>query len=104
MAHEAIFGPAILLRGFALPCSSVTMSRDGAGDAWAIKAFDVPTDALRPLRSAIGPAVGPFELCLTDHAGRQHRGRGVIQRATTGELGYRLTGDHLSLVFRGEID
>lgn len=103
MAHESIFGPAILLGDFALPCSAVTMTRDGRSDAWTIKAFGVPTDALRPLRSAIGPSVTRFELSFMDHAGRPHRGRGVVRRAP-GDLGYRLAGDDLSFVFQGEID
>jgi hypothetical protein len=104
MAHEAIFGSAILLGGFALPCSAVTMTRDGPSDVWAIRVLGLPTDALRPLRTAIGPSVARFSLSLTDYAGRVHRGHGVVLRSAAGELGYQLDGDDLTFSFQGDID
>ena len=104
VAHDTIFGPSVLAGGFDLPCSNVMMSRDGRDNVWTIRAFGVPTDALRPLRMAIGPSVAGFDLALTDYAGRSHHGRGILARSEEGELGYQLAGDELTFVFEGQID
>lgn len=104
MAHEAISGYALRLGEFAVPCATVTASRDGSSDLWTIKAFDVPVDALRPLRSAIGPGVAELVLRLTDYTDRVHESRGRIPRTAAGELGYAMVMDDLILTFEGHID
>jgi len=78
--------------------------RSGVDEPWTVKASDVPLDALRLLRGAIGPSVEQFTLELTDHAGRAHRACGFIPRSARQEAGFRLTGDDLIFVFRGRID
>jgi hypothetical protein len=104
VAHEAIFGSALRLGRFDVPCDGAVISRDDGRDLWTVKAYGVPLDALRPLRAAIGPLAREFEVCLTDHAGRVHEGRGRIPRTAPQELGYRLSGDDLSFLFEGRIE
>ena len=104
MAHETISGYALKLGEFAVPCATVTATRDGSSDLWTIKAFDVPVDALRPLRSAIGPGVAEIVLRLTDYTDRVHESRGRIPRTAKGGLGYAMVMDDLILTFEGHID
>ncbi len=104
MAHEAISGYALKLGDFAVPCASATATRDDSSNQWTIKAFDVPVDALRPLRSAIGPGVAEFVLRLTDHTGREHESRGRIRRTSPLDVGFQLLGDDLTFVYVGHID
>lgn len=104
MAHETISGYALRLGEFAVPCATVTATRDGSTDRWTIKAFDVPVDALRPLRGAIGPGVAEFVLRLTDYTDKVHESRGRIPRKATDEIGYALVMDDLVLIFEGHID
>lgn len=103
MAHEAISVYALRLGQFDLPCATIAVTRDGPDDRWTVRALDVPTDALRALRGAIGPGVGRFALEITDYAGKVHRTTGHIPRAP-GELGYELLADTLTFEFEGHID
>jgi len=102
--HATIYGYALKLGSYAVPCSAVSVIRDDSDDLWTVTASDVPLDALRLLRGAIGPSVEQFTLELTDHAGCAHRARGLIPRSAPQEAGYRLAGDDMSFVFKGRID
>ena len=77
---------------------------DDSSNQWTIKAFDVPVDALRLLRSAIGRGVAEFVLRLTDHTGREHESRGRIRRTSPLDVGFQLLGDDLTFVYVGHID
>ena len=104
MATRSLAGFAIELGGCSVPCATVTLTSEGADDRWTVRACDVPTDVLRPLRSAIGPRVDEFALRLTDFTGTTHEGRGHLRRTVADELGYRLVFDDLVLSFEGHID
>ena len=102
--HATIYGYALRLGSYAVPCAAVFAVRDDSDDLWTVTASDVPLDALRLLRGAIGPSVDQFTLELTDHAGCPHSARGFIPRSAPQEAGYRLSGDDLSFVFKGRLE